>query len=104
MATKKLRQLDPGFKGTARLMTAHLNSVETQAPEKFTTPVVDAQAAAVAALREEAIRGPRFGLDSLNSALGQEHVPGPVATCPFNPTHKVPEVSFRHHLAVCPDR
>ncbi len=57
-------------------------------PNVLRGSVVDAQAAAVAALREEAIRGPRFGLDSLNSALGQEHVPGPVATCPFNPTHK----------------
>ena len=54
-ATVKLRKIDPRS-GPAKLMSAHLSTAATST-DAFTTPVVDANTAAVAALRTAAVTG-----------------------------------------------
>ena len=101
----QLRRIDPRTNRSARLMSSHLSSATE---DTISTPAAVAYEAAIAKLRASAVTGDTSLAHmpiARHSAAGRASCsPEREVTCPFNPSHRLPHQSLKHHLTKCPDR
>ena len=97
LATKKLHAIDPRSR-PARLMSGHINTgAGVASGDVITSAAGLAEAAAVAALRAQAV-----GLRPHGAVVEMDR--DDEVCCPYNRYHRMGQSSLKHHLDKCPDR